>query len=326
MDAMVNRKGVSNLSGFAAAALIVCCASGQTPGVPPSPAAGRRVAITIDDGPVVGAMSDLEFFQRVSTGLIGSLKAEQVPATIFINERQLNVQGQRDARAEILVQWLDAGFDLANHTYSHPSLNRVALRDFQDDLIRGEVIMRALLQERGRKLEWFRYPYLHSGTAPDIHQGILDFLEQRHYRVAPVTVDYADYSFAGVYTRLLRRGDTATAEKVKQAYLEQVDLGFDYSEKASQELFSYELPQILLIHCNELNSVTLRDSIGRLRKRGYSFITLEEAMKDSAYQRPDTFAGPGGSWLNRTATSMGKKITSATQPQFPKWITDLPRQ
>jgi hypothetical protein len=125
----------------------------------------------------------------------------------------------------------------------------------------------------------------------------MDFLEQRKYRVAPVTVDYSDYFFAGVYTRMLRAGDTTTAEKVKQAYLDEVDIGFEYAEKTSKEVFGHEVAQILLLHCNELNSITLRDSIARMRKRGYSFISLEEAMKDPAYQRPDTFTGPGGSWL-----------------------------
>src|SRR5256885_14224211 len=117
-------------------------------------------------------MRDRGNFQGIARGLLSSLEAEKVPATIFINERQLNVQGQRDGRAAVLVQWLDGGYDLANHTYSHSSLNRVSLRDFEDDLIRGEVIMRSLLQERGRKLVWFRYPYLHSGTTPEVHQGI----------------------------------------------------------------------------------------------------------------------------------------------------------
>lgn len=302
------------------AAILLALAASLSAQTPP---AGRRVALTIDDGPVVGAR-ELADFQRISAGLIGSFSAEKVPVTIFINERQLNVQGQRDARAEVLVQWLDAGFDLANHTYSHPSLNRTPLRDFEDDVIRGDVIMRSLLQARGRKLEWIRYPYLHSGETAEIHQGIMNFLEERHYRVAHVTVDYADYSFAGVYSRELRAGRIETAEKVKQAYLDQVDLGFEYAEKASQEIYGYELPQILLIHCNELNSLTLRDSIGRMRKRGYSFITLEEATKDPAYQRADSFAGSGGSWLSRTAKLMDKKI-SAVQPRMPQWITDLPR-
>jgi hypothetical protein len=172
---------------------------------------------------------------------------------------------------------------------------------------------------------WFRYPYLDSGMTAEVHQAIMDFLEQRHYRVAHITVDYKDYRFVSVYTRLVRAGDTGTAEKVKQAYLDQVDAGFEYAEKASLELYGYELPQILLIHCNELNSVTLRDSIAHMRKRGYAFVTLEEAAKDPAYGRPDTFAGSGGSWLERSARTMGKRITSASQPQIPEWIRNLPR-
>ena len=285
----------------------------------------RSVAITIDDGPAVNEGKDLGNFQRIARGLLSSLEIEKVPATIFINERQLNVQGQRDGRAAVLAQWLDAGYDLGNHTYSHPSANKVPVWQFQDDLVRGDVIMRSLMEERGRKMVWFRYPFLDSGMTAEAHQAIVDFLEQRHYRVAHVTVDYKDYSFAGVYTRLLRAGDAETADRVKKAYLDQVDVGFEHAEKASQEVFGREIPQILLIHCNELNSVTLRESIARMRKRGYNFVTLDEATKDEVHQRPDTFTGSGGSWLSRSAKAMGKQITVGSEPRMPQWITDLPR-
>jgi peptidoglycan/xylan/chitin deacetylase (PgdA/CDA1 family) len=310
------------MNKLACIALVVCVALSRVT-AQDAPAA-RKVAITIDDGPVVGEIRDLGNFQRISRGLLSSVEAEKVPATIFLNERQLNVHGQRDGRAAVVQQWLDAGYDLGNHTYSHPSLNRVTLREFQDDVVRGDVIMRSLLQERGKKLVWFRYPFLHSGTTPEVHQGIMDFLEQRQYRVAHVTVDYADYSFAGAYSRLLRAGDTGTAEKVKRAYLEQVDVGFEHAERVSQEVFGREIAQILLIHCNELNSVTLRDSIARMRKRGYVFVTLDEAAQDPAYARSDVFAGPGGSWLSRSAAAMGKTI-SVAPVRFPQWIADLPR-
>lgn len=285
-------------------------------------AAQRRVAITIDDGPVVGEMRDLANFQRIARGLLSSLEAEKVPATIFINERQLNVPGQRDGRSAVLSQWLDAGYDLGNHTYSHPSLNRVTLREFQDDVVRGDVIMRPLVEAHGKKMTWFRYPFLHSGTTQEVHQGIVDFLEQRQYKVAHVTVDYADYSFAGVFTRLLRAGKGAEAEKVRGAYLDQVDVGFEHAEKASVEVFGREIAQILLIHCNELNSLTLRESIARMRKRGYSFISLDDAVQDAAYARPDSFTGPGGSWLDRSAKALGKSIT-APRVVFPSWINEL---
>ena len=289
--------------------------------------AGRRVAITIDDGPVVNEMSDLGNFQRITNGLIGSFQIEKVPVTIFINERQLNVPAQRDARAAVVEQWLDAGFEVGNHAYSHKSASNVTVDEFTDDVVKGEVITRELLERRGQQLVWLRYPYLHSGATAEAHQAIVDFLEKRKYRHAPVTVDYADYTFAGAFTRELRRGNPEVAERIKQAYLDQIDVGFTYAEWFSMELYGREVAQILLIHCNELNSVSLRDSIARIRKRGYTFISLSEAMLDEAYHRPDTFAGPGGSWLSRTATVMGRKASdqiAALRPVVPKWITQLP--
>ncbi len=286
---------------------------------------GRRVSITIDDGPVVNEMKDLGNFQRITNGLVGSFQIEKVPVTLFVNEAQLNVPGQRDARAAVVEQWLNAGFDVGNHAYSHKSASNVPVDEFTDDVIKGEVIIRPMLEGRGKPLVWLRYPYLHSGATAEAHQAIVDFLDKRKYRHAPVTVDYADYTFAGAYTRELRRGNIEVADRIKQAYVDQVDVGFNYAEKSSMELYGREIAQILLIHCNELNSVSLRESIARMRKRGYTFISLEEAMRDEAYQRPDTFAGPGGSWLSRTATVMGKKLTPETvalRPVVPTWIAD----
>src|SRR5262245_48398755 len=234
----------------------------------------RRIAISLDDGPSVEnpstpgvPMKDLATAQRVVAGLMGALQAEKVPATIFMNEGQLNVPGQRDARAAVLEQWLDAGFDLGNHTYSHVSANRVPLEKWEDEFVQGEVIMRPLIEARGRKLVWFRYPYLNSGATAQTHQALIEFTEKRGYRAAPITVDYSDFSFAGAYTREMASGHKDVAERIRQAYIEQVDPGLAYAEKASAEVFGYELPQILLIHCSELNSIALRDTLIRMRKR-----------------------------------------------------------
>ena len=293
----------------------------------------RRIAITLDDGPSVEdpnapgvPMKDLATAQRVVAGLMGTLQAEKAPATIFINEGQLNVPGQRDARAAVLEQWLDAGFDLGNHTYSHASANRVPLDKWEEEFVQGEVIMRPLIEARGHRLAWFRYPNLHSGADAQTHQALTQFTEKRGYHSAPITVNYADYTFAGPYTRQMAAGHKDVAERIRQAYIEQVDPGFDYAEKASVEVFGYEPPQILLIHCSELNSIALRDTLIKMRKRGYAFVKLEDAMKDPAYQRPDTFtdAMPGGGWIERAAAWAGKHIT-APRPATPQWILDLPR-
>lgn len=293
--------------------------SAQSPSAP-----DRRVAITIDDGPAVNEMTDLGRFQRITNGLIGAFQAAKVPVTMFVNESQLNVPGQRDARAAVLDQWLDAGFDLANHSYSHASANQVPFDRYVEDVLKGEVITRGVLERRGRTLTWFRYPYLHAGADEEAHGRILAFLESRGYRVAPVTVDYADYAFAGPYSRELRAGRIEQANRIRQAYIDQVDAGFEHAEKASVEVFGREIPQVLLIHCNELNAMAVGETIEKMRRRGYRFISLDEAMADPAYARRDTFTGPGGTWLSRSAAATGKRIESTRAPQVPAWVTAPP--
>lgn len=282
----------------------------------------RRVAITMDDGPVVGELKDLARFQRITDGLIGALQAEKVPATIFVNEGQLHVHGQRDARVAALDQWVDAGFDLGNHTYSHQSANQVPFERFVEEVIKGEVITAPLLKHHGKNLRWFRFPYLHSGADETSHARILEFLETR-YRVAPITVDYADYVFAGPYARAVAGGAVERARRIRDAYVAQVDAGFEHAERASMDVFGREIAQILLIHCNELNSVALGETIAKMRQRGYRFITLDDAMTDPAYARRDTFTGPGGSWIGRSARALGREITSAP-PKVPEWVTSPP--
>src|SRR5687767_5850101 len=106
------------------------------------PARRRKIVVTIDDGPATGSGRDLEAFLRIAHALRESFVAEKVPAIMFINERQLNVDGERDARVNVLHRWLDAGLDLGNHTYSHPNLENVPMERFLDDIVKGEVISR----------------------------------------------------------------------------------------------------------------------------------------------------------------------------------------
>ena len=45
-----------------------------------------------------------------------------------------------DDRIKALSMWLDYGFELGNHTFSHASLNRVPLKQWEEEVIRGEAL------------------------------------------------------------------------------------------------------------------------------------------------------------------------------------------
>jgi len=291
---------------FAAVALPVF-SSAQEPARP------RRIAITIDDGPATGVGSNqLEPFVKVADALREVFVVEKIPAIMFVNERQLAVDGQRDARVAVLHRWLEAGLELGNHTYSHPRIGEMDLPRYLDDIVKGEVVTRPLLEARHKKLVWFRYPYLATGTG-DTAKAVEDFLAVRGYRIAPVTVDYADYNHAGIYSRHLRAGDQAKADEQFATMMQALDVSFDRCEKRSVEVLGYELPQVLLIHCNEMNALTLRRALQRMRDRGYTFVTLDEAMEDPAYKLPVRPGAMGGGGLFN-AFAAAKRPPAPAQP------------
>jgi len=304
--AVVIRRAKLALVGLVAA-LAVAATAAETGG-------GRRVAVTIDDGPVTGAGNDLAAFVRIADGLREAFVADQVPAIMFVNERQFNVDGQRDARVAVLHTWVEAGLELGNHTYSHPNLGEVETARYLDDIVKGEVITRALLAARGKKPEWFRYPFLATGrgeTAATVER----FLRERGYRIAPVTVDYSDYRFAGTYARHLRAGDAEQAEALFATVLQALDERFARAEARSREVLGYELPLVLLIHCNEMNALTLRRTLARIRARGYRFVALDEAMADPAYATPGLPPGTmgGGGLLNAIAAAKAAPAAPAAR-------------
>src|SRR5579864_2838802 len=85
----------------------------------------RQVAITVDDLPAGAAerMSGAEIDEMTSK-LVSTLRDQKVPAVGFVNAGKLFKWGEVDERIKALQIWLDNGFELGNHTYSHASLNR----------------------------------------------------------------------------------------------------------------------------------------------------------------------------------------------------------
>jgi peptidoglycan/xylan/chitin deacetylase (PgdA/CDA1 family) len=268
----------------------------------------RTVAVTIDDLPGVGAGSLAEL-QRMNRQMLAALRAARAPAIGFVNESRLQVDGERDERANILAGWLEAGMTLANHGHRHLDLSKVPLAEYQDDVIRGEVVTRALLQKRQLPLVYYRHPYLHTGPTPEVKLGFERFLGERGYKIAPFTIEHSDWMFAGVYARAAQRGDRKQMASLRASYLAHLERMCAWFEELSRDTFGREIPQILLTHVNRLNGDALPDVLALLQRRGYRFITLDEALADEAYRTPDEYVDRNGpSWLHRWRVS--KKLPS----------------
>jgi peptidoglycan/xylan/chitin deacetylase (PgdA/CDA1 family) len=284
----------------------------------------RKVAVTIDDLPVVGEV-DLQQAREVTDDLLEALKEHRVPAIGFVSEHRLYVRGEVDERIALLDRWLEAGMTLGNHTFSHVSLYKTPLAEYKDEVIRGEVVTRRLMEERNLRLAYFRPPFTNTGPTAEVKTAFEDFLETRDYKIAPFTVENADYAFDAIYVKALSDNDTDLAERVRAAYLEHTKTIFDFVEKLSVRLFDEEIRQILLIHANKLNAECLDDLLKSLAGRGYGFVSLDEALDDAAYQTPDEFVGSmGPSWLHRWSLAKGIPMKEINGREFPATLLEEP--
>ena len=153
---------------------------------------------------------------------------------------------------------------------------------------------------------------------------IAEFLSKRDYRIAPVTLDNSDWLFAAVYGNALQRGDAATARRVREAYIPYMESIFAFFEPRSSEVAGHEIRQILLMHANQLNADSMPDLLAMIKRRRYTFVSLDRALGDRAYSMPETYVGKGGfSWIHRW--SMTKGMPPKGEPDEPKWIGDAYR-
>jgi peptidoglycan/xylan/chitin deacetylase (PgdA/CDA1 family) len=279
----------------------------------------RQVAVTFDDLPA--PQGELEDMRRITSAILASLKRNGVPVVAFVNERKLYRRGEVDERINLLRAWLDAGEELGNHTFSHINLQRAPLADYEDDIVRGETVTRMLLEERGMKLRYFRHPFLFTGTTPEYKDGLAKFLAARGYTVAPVTLDNGDYIFADTYFKAKKRGDAATAKRIADAYVPYMETIFDFFERLSTETFGREVRHVLLLHANEINADRFDELAAMMKRRGYAFVTLDEALKDPAYNEADALYKNGVSWIHRWRA--GRGLPQKWEPEVPKFVDEL---
>jgi peptidoglycan/xylan/chitin deacetylase (PgdA/CDA1 family) len=269
----------------------------------------RTIAITIDDLPAASANTmPAATITAMTKQLLATLREQKIPVVGFVNERKLYFKwGEVDERIAALNMWLDSGFELGNHTYAHTSINGAGLKEFEDSVIQGEPVTRLLLAQHKMKLRYFRHPYLDTGRDLETRREAEKFLVERGYQIAPVTLDAWDWMFATVYEDAKKRGDSALQQEVVKEYLTHTANVFDYWEKFSKDLIGYEPSQILLLHANQMEAEHIGELLDLIRKRGYRFISLGDALQDSAYSMTDTFVGQeGGSWLEHWAITRGR--------------------
>jgi hypothetical protein len=188
----------------------------------------------------------------------------------------------------------------------------------EQEIVRGEATLVPLLREKGKKLEFFRFPMNHTGDTPAKHDAIATFLAQRGYRVAACTIDNSDYLFNDAYVRMLGNRDRGTAQKLRAEYLAYTSAEIDYYAALNRQVFGYEPPQVMLLHDSRLNADAMDRLLALFEEKHYRFVSLAAAQSDAAYRTPDTYIAKfGPMWGYRWARERDVKVNGSLEPDPP---------
>ncbi len=279
----------------------------------PAEAKPGQVALTFDDLPGLTIFDDQAWTDYLNSKLLAGLRHHRFPATGFVNAGKLD-DGVRERQVANLRRWLVAGMDLGNHTFSHESPNQIGAEGYVADIARGEPVLRQLLARHGRKLRWFRHPYLETGSPEPVRARIDSWLADHGYTVAPVTIDADDWEFAEPYEAALSHHDDRRVAEIREQYLAYTERTIGWYQRASEAVFGRQIAFVMLLHDTRLNADCLDDLAAILARRNLKVVSLGRAMRDPAYRTPDHYAGHDGiDWMERWSRTLNKPLP------WPEW-------
>lgn len=254
----------------------------------------QKVAITFDDLPMNGDLPPGVTRVQIAHHAIAILRARHLPPAYgFVNAKKL--EGSPDA-AEALKLWAESE-PFGSHTYSHINLTDNPSEAFERDIEQNEPALE-LLAGKNSNWHWFRYPFLHEGDTVEKRRAVRSYLQAHGYRIAQVTLDWEDYLWNSAYARCVSKNDAKSIEWLRTSYLQTEEAYLDLGKQLATLVYGHDINHVLLLHLGAFSSTILPDAFDLMHKKGFTFVTLEEAESDPVYDGdPDVGSKYGGTLL-----------------------------
>lgn len=240
---------------------------------------GPAIAFTFDDLPAHLPLPPGETAPSVVASIAQTLRAAGIGGVYgFVNAAGVAADPGLN---QSLLAWRAAGLPLGNHGWSHANLNGVPLDSYLAEIARGEPVLARLMGDGDWR--WYRYPYLAEGDDPARRAAVRRYLAAHRYRIAQVTMSFADYLWNPPYARCSAARDTAAIARLEASYLAAARESLDRSRALSRALYGRDIPYVLLMHVGAFDAHMLPRLIALYRAAGVRFVSLPEAERDPAY-------------------------------------------
>ncbi|RRN65434.1 polysaccharide deacetylase family protein [Caulobacter sp. 602-1] len=237
------------------------------------------IAFTWDDLPAHSALPPGVTRVQVAADLLKAAADAKAPAFGFIN----GVQTEREPTSTpVLKMWRDADQPLGNHTWSHQNLKDLTPEQFAAEAARNEPMLKDLMAAEDWR--WLRYPFLSEGDTPEKRLAVRAWLAANHYKIASVTMSFADYAFNEPYARCMAKGDKAAVVELEKRYLDAAAAVADRARAMSKTLYGADIPYVLLMHGGAFDARMAPRLYKLYARKGFGFTTLAKAESHPFYR------------------------------------------
>lgn len=230
----------------------------------------KEIALTFDDSPTADSvmMTGAERTQRI----LAQLKAAKVPDTFFFVKADM-INPNSEARLDAIRQ---AGYHLANHSYSHNSASALGVQGYMEDMYKAHLILR----KYPHFVKYHRFPYLNYGKDMNDINQLQSLLAELGYKNGYVTVDNYDWYISSLIDQAYTDKKKIDYKKVRDFYVKNTYEAVEFYDALAQKALGRSPKHVLLLHEYDSSALFIGDLIKHLRKNGWKIISPQEAYSD----------------------------------------------
>lgn len=268
------------------------------------------VAITVDDIPVHN-LNGQEDPPTSNIKLIALFKEYRAPATVFVNGDRVKTPEDMEA----LKNWKLHDFEIGDHTFSHPNLNKMTAEEYEADIKKNESFLKDKLQIIPR---FFRFTHLNEGETAEKRSYMQKALKKMGLTSVPITVDFGDWAWYRAYDRCLKINDLRTQRWIQRNMQLSASRNLARAERLARKINGKPIRHTLLLHVGSHSADLLKPILKDYQRRGVKFISTEEAMRDPFYRLDPSAPSDGG----MTILDHWMQVSFPTTPNDP--YEDIP--
>lgn len=253
--------------------------------------------------------------------VIAALGKHKVPAVGFVNGTNIS-DGEKFylVRANIVRLWRDAGLEVGIGNFKHIKFFDTPYDEYVAGVEKNETVVRKLLAEKNLPLKYFSYPFLNTGKSTEEKVRFEAWLKTRTLRSIPYTIDNQEWVYSYAYDTARMDNDVNTMAEVRVEFIKYMEQMFDHYEAYSQDMFGRQIAQTMVLKPSRLVADSSDDLFGMIQRRGYKFVSMDEALKDEAYNTQENFVGSAGiSWFERWTMKQGKPLRDEPRVDASVW-------